>query len=706
MATNQAAFNALVTAITNNQSDYVNMINSDYSISNGQVNLRSQTLNNNDISQLSNALQNNISVKRLNLDRNPFGYTGVEALVNVLKNNKSMTFLELSLINSIGDEGGKIIATLLKNNNTLQGIGIGLGLVGIGDIGATAIAEALKTNTGLSLPPQGSYDGGLHLGYNNIGPIGAGALAEALKINKTLGVLYIQYNPLGDTGVLLLLDSLRFNTQLRNLWINKTQATNLSLANIVDIFNVNSSLQFIELAENSLDDQVANLWITALQKNKALTYIGLTSTSISQSYIDQIGVLLTRNYQYPQFQTNSIKIEQGKMITLTSDNLKATISNNSPLTFYIIETDHCVFCKATTHKGLTQFTPADILAEQVQFIHDGSAFAPSYSITASNGTLTTPEHKSAIIFTPTPTPTTTLPMLTKNRLRLNADDETLITPEQLLATLDGLTPSPGLIFNVRNVTGGHFAYKFDDLDTAIDHFYQGDMIWGIILFLPDGTGRTPSAQIQVSDGLKNSSWSLANISLVHTTSSSPFFGVPTVTKPSQPTPWLTFQPTPLNTTPQITSDRNTNSGTNTTAIALGILGGLVFTLIIIGAIFWWRSRRTPVPIPPRTPPPSPSSSTNSLRSMPSIRQVEPPDDYLCPICLQIMTADPVVDNHGDTYCKSCIEIVFSTGPRISPLNRQPITRLAPNRGLNGAIQHWLAENDPQGIRFPRAGAEI
>jgi len=192
-------------------------------------------------------------------------------------------------------------------------------------------------------------------------------------------------------------------------------------------------------------------------------------------------------------------------------------------------------------------------------------------------------------------------MLTKNMLRLNAYAETLITTDQLLATLDGITPSPGLIFNVQNVTGGHFEYKFDVANTAIDSFYQGDMILGIIVFAPDTSGRIPSAQLQVSDGVRNSTWMPANISMMSTTTSTTSRAA-TFTSPAQPTPWITSQMTPINTTPQITSDRNSSSaGANTTAIAVGLaLGGLLFALIIIGSIFWWRSRRrkktAPLPI--------------------------------------------------------------------------------------------------------------
>ena len=69
----------------------------------------------------------------------------------------------------------------LKNCTTLN-----LDSNNIGDIGARAIAEALKGNTALTR---------LSLNYNNIGDIGAAALAEMLKGNTALTVLFMNNNP-------------------------------------------------------------------------------------------------------------------------------------------------------------------------------------------------------------------------------------------------------------------------------------------------------------------------------------------------------------------------------------------------------------------------------------------------------------------------------------------------------------------------------
>ena len=69
----------------------------------------------------------------------------------------------------------------------------------IGDDGATALAEALKSNTALAT---------LYLYFNNIGVTGAIALAEVLKNNTALTTLYLTSNNIGDDGAIALAEAL------------------------------------------------------------------------------------------------------------------------------------------------------------------------------------------------------------------------------------------------------------------------------------------------------------------------------------------------------------------------------------------------------------------------------------------------------------------------------------------------------------------
>jgi hypothetical protein len=76
----------------------------------------------------------------------------------------------------------------------------------IGDLGAAAIASALKNNSVLRA---------LNLGNNQIGDAGALALAEGFMVNAQLEELYLDGNSFGQSGALALARMLGTNEGLR-----------------------------------------------------------------------------------------------------------------------------------------------------------------------------------------------------------------------------------------------------------------------------------------------------------------------------------------------------------------------------------------------------------------------------------------------------------------------------------------------------------
>ncbi|KAM3190394.1 hypothetical protein ACQJBY_068508 [Aegilops geniculata] len=78
--------------------------------------------------------------------------------------------------------------------------------------------------------------------------------------------------------------------------------------------------------------------------------------------------------------------------------------------------------------------------------------------------------------------------------------------------------------------------------------------------------------------------------------------------------------------------------------------------------------------------------TKSLDKCPSLMI---PDDFLCPITLEIMT-DPVIVASGQTYERRSIQKWLDSGDRTCPKTRQPLAHLslAPNYALKNLILQW------------------
>ncbi|KAI7732073.1 hypothetical protein M8C21_031352 [Ambrosia artemisiifolia] len=99
---------------------------------------------------------------------------------------------------------------------------------------------------------------------------------------------------------------------------------------------------------------------------------------------------------------------------------------------------------------------------------------------------------------------------------------------------------------------------------------------------------------------------------------------------------------------------------------------------------------------------APPNSDNQQTSSKSYKNTIIPDDFRCPISLELMK-DPVIVSTGQTYERSCIEKWLEAGHKTCPKTQQNLTStvLIPNYVLRSLIAQWCETN---GIDPPqRAG---
>ena len=127
------------------------------------------------VAKMIQNIENNTN-ERIDLPLDGQGVTNVQAqrIAGLLNNDKSvkMIFTYPSLI---GPEGAVAFAETLKNNNTITFLQ--LSRTGIGDDEAQIFAEAIKINSSLNA---------LFLDSNQIGISGMKAIEDAMKYNKTI----------------------------------------------------------------------------------------------------------------------------------------------------------------------------------------------------------------------------------------------------------------------------------------------------------------------------------------------------------------------------------------------------------------------------------------------------------------------------------------------------------------------------------------
>jgi hypothetical protein len=197
----------------------------------------------------------------------------------------------------------------------------------------------------------------------------------------------------------------------------------------------------------------------------------------------------------PLLINNQLTVNQGRTVVLTSHELSATDSDNSPssLIFRVSNLAHGRFERVSAPgSAITNFTQAEVQSGTIQFVHDGGVTAPSYQIAVSDDKMTILPQPSSITFD-------AYPVLTANSFAISQGQTVLLSPVNLAAT-DPDDSAASLTFFVDDRQHGYFE-KISNLGVALSSFIQSEVQNGMIQFVADGGVSAPSYNISVSDGV-------------------------------------------------------------------------------------------------------------------------------------------------------------------------------------------------------------
>jgi hypothetical protein len=205
-----------------------------------------------DVVSLSRALETNTSVEQLHLTNNTsIGDEGARALADLLRNNSTIKVLCLLRCGILSD-GAVNLGQVISENTSLEILNLSGNK--FGDVGAIAFASGLVENKHikhLCLSSCGITNGGVSLG-------------QALKTNKTLKILDIGgENYLERKGVESLADGLSCNTNLTQLPLGVASDHNVPSALAVRISDYLQANKFLESKRFNLPsaaDIDSNFW--------------------------------------------------------------------------------------------------------------------------------------------------------------------------------------------------------------------------------------------------------------------------------------------------------------------------------------------------------------------------------------------------------------------------------------------------------------
>ena len=265
------------------------------------------------VQQLADSLMVNKTLNDLMFKGNAWGNDAVRILADYLKRSESLSSLNLSF-GDIGDAGATALVEVLRTNTTLNSLGL-CNNPGIGNSSVISLCEALKVNTTLSsldLSRTGISDAGvlslvevlktnassltsLLLSDIKISHQSLKSIAEVLRVNSTLKDLKFEGNKVGVGGTELIAESLKANTTLKLLSLSRNNIKAKCGRLFSDSLKVNGTLESLTLAENALGSRGAQLLSEGLRVNTSLRHLDLSGNSIGSEGAESIAETIRVN---------------------------------------------------------------------------------------------------------------------------------------------------------------------------------------------------------------------------------------------------------------------------------------------------------------------------------------------------------------------------------------------------------------------------
>jgi predicted outer membrane repeat protein len=196
----------------------------------------------------------------------------------------------------------------------------------------------------------------------------------------------------------------------------------------------------------------------------------------------------------PTITSNKLTLNESEIATPQIVAFDADFPALSTLRFTASNVTHGHFAFAATPSSIiTSFTQAELNANDVRFVHDGSGLAPTYRLVVKDaGNLSSAFSTPAVEFTAV----NDAPVFVTNSLNVVGGESAL----PVIVVSDEDNSATQLTFTVTNLIGGGFVLRTGVASNPVASFTQQEVDDGRVSFVHDGTATQPSYRLTVSDG--------------------------------------------------------------------------------------------------------------------------------------------------------------------------------------------------------------
>ena len=196
----------------------------------------------------------------------------------------------------------------------------------------------------------------------------------------------------------------------------------------------------------------------------------------------------------PVILNNTLRIDQGESVVLNSVILSATHlgGDDANLMFVISNIQYGNFGVINASaQPIFSFYQQNITDGQIQFNHDNSVLAPAYTVSVTDGRVSSPAQSALIDFD-------AIPVLENNTLAINQGQQVILNAGILSASHATGKPN-ALLFNISDVQHGQFSF-IGSPAKAITSFYQQNIADQSVRFIHDNSTSPPAYTVLVTDG--------------------------------------------------------------------------------------------------------------------------------------------------------------------------------------------------------------
>ena len=239
----------------------------------------------NSIKIISNVIQNNNKISRLNLTRNNIGDAGVEILMNALKNTNNLVYLNLTS-NSITFKGGEIIFDSLLNQESI----IDLNLSSIKGTNRNRLTSKGILSIDYFLT-KNHFIETLNIAGNNIRDEGFVLVCQGLNENNFLKHISVANNGIEYKGLLEGLECIK-ETKLLTFDISGNKIMNKGVITFCDYLNNFTSLHFLNISECGIEFKGFSYLLNTLKYIKRLESLNISGNNLkNDEYFDHVFTL-------------------------------------------------------------------------------------------------------------------------------------------------------------------------------------------------------------------------------------------------------------------------------------------------------------------------------------------------------------------------------------------------------------------------------